>query len=60
MYYRNPDYMDLDRFTKPVRAMPESKPLGPRERLLLSMGMIAMPVAALFLVLGLGRLVNGL
>jgi hypothetical protein len=60
MYYRNPDYIDLDRLAKAVREMPESKPLTLPNRLLLSMGMIVAPVAAFFLILGIGHLINGL
>ena len=60
MYYRNPDYIDLDRLAKAVRDMPDAKPLTLPNRLLLSMGMIVAPVAAFFLILGIGRLINGL
>lgn len=59
MNYRNPDYINLDRLTKAIRSMPEPKPLTLPNRLALSFGMILAPVAAFFLILGVGRLING-
>jgi hypothetical protein len=57
MYYRNPDYIDLDRLTRTVQAAPEPKPLSLANRLLLSVGMIVAPVVAFFLILGVSRLI---
>jgi hypothetical protein len=57
MYYRNPDYANVDRLTRAVRAMPEPGPLSLANRLLLSVGLIAAPITAFFLILGIGRLI---
>jgi hypothetical protein len=58
MYYRNPDYSDVERLTRAIRAMPEPKPLSLANRLILSVSLIIAPVVTFFLILGVGRLVN--
>jgi hypothetical protein len=60
MYYRNPDYIDVDRLANSVWAKPEPQPLSLANRLLLSVGLIVAPVAAFFLILEIGRLVAAL
>lgn len=57
MYHRNADTIDGDRLAKAMQALPVSQPLNLTDRLLLSVGMIVVPVAAFFLILGVGRLV---
>lgn len=60
MYYRNPDYIYLAHFAKAARTPPSNpKPIGPLDRLLLSVGLIVAPVAAFFLILGIGRFMSG-
>lgn len=58
MYFRNSGYIDVHRFTQAVRAIPETPPLSLSNRLLLSAGMILMPVAAFFLILAIGRVAS--
>jgi hypothetical protein len=60
MYYRNPDYFDVERRSKMAGAEPDAKPLTLPTRLLLSLGMILAPVLVIFLALGIGRLVSSL
>ncbi len=57
MYYRNPDYIDVDRLKRAVHALPEPKPLSLANRFFLSAGIIAVPVVVFFLILGIDRLV---
>ena len=75
MYYRNPDYLDVGRLTRELEARQlqtkaarmssapqQSSPqeLGRLSGLVLSMSMIALPAIALFLFLGVSRVVNAL
>ena len=60
MYYRNPDYIDIDRLTKAVRAMPEPAPLSLANRIILSVGMMAAPVVAFFVILGIDHSIAAL
>lgn len=59
MFYRHPDYIDLERLKTAVRAMPEPKGLTLSNRLLLSVGMIAAPVLVFFVIVGVSRLIGG-
>jgi hypothetical protein len=58
MYYRNPDYLEVDRLAKGGRAKHEFEPVSLAGRLILSVGLIAAPVVAFFLILGIDRLVS--
>jgi len=58
MYYRNPDYLDVERVAKAGRAKREFEPVSLGGRLILSVGLIVAPVAAFFLILGIDRLVS--
>ena len=58
MYYRNPDYFDVERLSRALRAVPEPKPMKLAGRIIFSVSLIAAPVVTFFLVLGIGRLVN--
>ena len=58
MYYRHPDYIDLERLKGAIRAMPEPKPMKLAERRLLSVSMIVAPVLAFLLILGVSRLAS--
>jgi hypothetical protein len=73
MYYRNPDYLDVGRLTRELQARQlqtkttssaphrsGSQELGRLSGLVLSMSMIALPAIALFLFLGVSRVVNAL
>ena len=75
MYYRNPDYLDVGRLTRELQArqlqanatqmssaprQPGPQELGRLSGLVLSMSMIALPAIALFLFLGVSRVVNAL
>lgn len=55
MYDRPPDYVAVERWTRAVRDVP--KPLSLPDRLLLTFGIILMPIVAVFLVLRIGRLI---
>ena len=56
MYFRNPDHIDVDWLVRAARAVPDPKPLSLPDRLVLSVGMIAAPAAAILLTLGIGQL----
>ena len=58
MYYRNPDYFDLERRLKCAGVEPYPKPQTLFARLLVSTGPVLSPVFAIFLALGIGRLVS--
>ena len=59
MYYRHPDYIDVERLQTAIRAMPESKGLSLSNRLLLSVSMIAAPVLVFFVIVRISRLIAG-
>ena len=58
MYYRNPDYFDLERRLKAAGIEPDPKPQTLVGRLLVSTGPVLIPVSAIFLALGIGLLVG--
>ncbi len=60
MHVRNPGYIDIERFAKAVRAMPEPQRMSLANRLLLSVGMIVAPVIVFVVILGVARLVAAL
>ncbi len=59
MYRRYPDYIDLERLKTAVRAMLEPSGLNLSNRLLLSVGMIAAPILAFTVIVGINRLIAG-
>lgn len=51
MYYRNPDYFDVERLTKALRAMPEQAPPHGIGKLFIAMALVAAPIFAFFLII---------
>ena len=60
MYYRNPDYFELDQLIKALRSVPEPTCAKLSNRLTISFGMLIGLVAAFLMILGIGHLIGGL
>jgi len=58
MYYRNPDYLNVEQLAKAFQTVPGSRPVNWRRGLLHSTLMFAIPAIALLLVLGIGCLTS--
>ena len=57
MYDRNPDYFDVERWSKMAGAK-DPRPEALQSRPLLSIGLILAPILIIFLALGIDRLVG--
>lgn len=58
MYYRNPDYLNIEQLARAFQSAPRSRPVNWRRGLLHSTLMFAVPAVALLLILSVGSLVS--